>query len=47
MSCPVGCTSYVPIIATGTTGTRASSAIRATPILPLYSLPSGERVPSG
>ena len=44
---PIGLTLSVPIIATGITGTPASSAIRATPVLPLYSRPSGERVPSG
>ena len=37
----------VPIIATGITGTPVSSASRASPVLPLYSRPSGERVPSG
>jgi hypothetical protein len=33
-------------MATGMTGTSASSAILATPVFPLYSLPSGERVPA-
>ena len=31
---PSGWALSVPIIATGSTGTRASSAIRATPVLP-------------
>ena len=31
----------------GTTGARDSSASRATPVRPLYSRPSGDRVPSG
>ncbi len=31
---PIGCTFSVSIIATGITGTPASSAIRATPVLP-------------
>ena len=44
---PIGLTLSVPIITSGTTGTPASSAIRATPVLPLYSRPSGDRVPSG
>lgn len=44
---PGGCASKVPIIAQGTTGTPALSAITATPTLPLYSRPSCERVPSG
>ena len=44
---PGGLTSLVPIIATGMTGTPVSSASRASPVLPLYSRPSGERVPSG
>ena len=44
---PIGCTLSVPIIATGSTGTPASSASRATPVLPRYSRPLGERVPSG
>ena len=34
MHLPVGCTLSVPIMATGMTGTPASSAIRATPVLP-------------
>ena len=37
----------MPVTPTGITGTRASNAIRATPVLPRYSRPSGERVPSG
>jgi len=44
---PIGCTSSVPIMATGSTGTPPSSASRATPVLPRYSRPSGDRVPSG
>ena len=44
---PVGMTFSVSIIATGTTGTCPSSTIRATPVRPRYSLPSGLRVPSG
>ena len=32
---PIGFSFSVPIIATGTTGTAASNAIRATPVLPL------------
>ena len=35
MTWPVGCALSVSIIATGMTGTPASSAIRATPVLPL------------
>ena len=35
------------IIAIGMTGTFASNASLATPVRPRYSLPSGERVPSG
>ena len=37
----------VSVIATGITGTPATIAIRATPVRPLYSRPSGDRVPSG
>ena len=44
---PMGLTLSVPIMTSGTTGTPDSRAIRATPVLPLYSRPSGERVPSG
>ncbi|CNJ41545.1 Uncharacterised protein [Mycobacterium tuberculosis] len=44
---PGGLTTLVPIIATGITGTPVSSASRASPVLPLYSRPSGDRVPSG
>ena len=44
---PMGWMRSVSIMATGMTGTPASSAIRATPVLPRYSRPSGERVPSG
>ena len=44
---PIGWATSVPIIATGSTGTPASSASRATPVLPRYSRPSGLRVPSG
>ena len=40
-------TSWVSIMATGMTGTPAWITSRATPVLPLYSRPSGERVPSG
>ena len=40
---PCRCRSSRP----GCTGTPVSSAIRATPVLPRYSRPSGERVPSG
>ncbi len=47
ITCPVGWALSVSIMATGITGTPASRAIRATPVLPLYSLPSGLRVPSG
>src|SRR6185437_10143264 len=43
---PGGLTKSVPIIATGMTGTPLSSASRPRPVLPLYSRPSGERVPS-
>ncbi len=42
-----GLTTSVPIIATGMTGTPLSRATLASPVLPLYSRPSGERVPSG
>ncbi len=44
---PGGLTTSVPIIATGITGIPVSSARRASPVLPLYSRPSGDRVPSG
>ena len=44
---PGGWILSVSIIATGSTGTPASSASRATPVRPRYSCPSGERVPSG
>ncbi len=44
---PGGWIFSVSIIATGSTGTSASSDIRATPVLPRYSRPSGDRVPSG
>ena len=44
---PGGRNSNVSIIAHGTTDALDSSASRATPVLPLYSRPSGERVPSG
>ena len=44
---PIGLTLSVPITATGITGTPVSRAIRATPVFPLCSRPSGDRVPSG
>ena len=44
---PGGFTTLVPIIATGITGTPVCRASRASPVLPLYNRPSGERVPSG
>jgi hypothetical protein len=44
---PGGRNSNVLIIAQGTTGARDSRASLATPVLPLYSRPSGDRVPSG
>src|SRR5580693_3341961 len=44
---PGGLTTFVPIIATGITGTPVCRASLPMPVLPLYSLPSGERVPSG
>ncbi|SHV06537.1 Uncharacterised protein [Mycobacteroides abscessus subsp. abscessus] len=44
---PGGFMTLVPTMATGMTGTPVASAIRASPVLPLYRRPSGERVPSG
>ncbi len=44
---PDGMTFSVSIIATGMTGTPASRIMRATPVRPRYSRPSGLRVPSG
>ena len=44
---PVGWISSEFNITTGITGAPLSSASRATPVLPRYSRPSGERVPSG
>ena len=44
---PIGCTRSVPMRPTGTTGTPAVSARKATPVRPRYRRPSRERVPSG
>ena len=44
---PIGFALSVSNMATGMTWTRDSRTMRARPVLPLYSLPSGERVPSG
>ena len=46
-SLPAGRISNVPTMAVGITGAPDSRASRATPVLPLYSRPSGVRVPSG
>jgi hypothetical protein len=44
---PGGAMTSELMTATGMTGAPDSSARRATPVRPLYSFPSCERVPSG
>src|SRR5205814_2588249 len=44
---PIGWTSSEFSMTTGITGAPLSSASRATPVLPRYRRPSGDRVPSG
>src|SRR5699024_3696516 len=44
---PAGWSLSVPMMATGTTGASDSRTSRALPVRPRYSLPSGDRVPSG
>ena len=43
---PIGCSLSEPMMAVGTIGQPVSSASRAAPVCPLYSRPSGLRVPS-